>query len=262
MVTVICFFDDVRKAFREVFRVLKPSGTLVVAFIDRASPLGKKYDERKTGNGLLRRGDLPLGRGGPGIPGGGRLPFLLRLPDDLRKHGEMKEPDPVRRRGRGRLLRGDPGGEVTRNRDGTGGARMTYDELRAAVRVPRTGGTGYPLAEIKSRYRELVKRHHPDAGAKDAEQARLVIEANRRIMRYVDAYRYGFSRGGVFGAGSRRAPSETVRHRSAVGEGSSVNPFPSAEKKTPAGFPAGGWVRFPARQPGFYRFFCSIGSPL
>jgi len=47
MVTVICFFDDVRKAFQEAFRVLKVSGTLVVAFIDRASPLGKKYDERK-----------------------------------------------------------------------------------------------------------------------------------------------------------------------------------------------------------------------
>jgi hypothetical protein len=27
--------------------VLKPSGSLVVAFIDRASPLGKKYDARK-----------------------------------------------------------------------------------------------------------------------------------------------------------------------------------------------------------------------
>ena len=47
MVTVICFFDDVRKAFQEAFRTLKVSGTLVVAFIDRASPLGKKYDERK-----------------------------------------------------------------------------------------------------------------------------------------------------------------------------------------------------------------------
>lgn len=47
MVTVICFLDDVRRAFREAHRVLKPSGSLVVAFIDRASPLGKKYDERK-----------------------------------------------------------------------------------------------------------------------------------------------------------------------------------------------------------------------
>lgn len=47
MVTAICFFDDVLKAFQEVFRVLNDSGTLVAAFIDRASPLGKKYDERK-----------------------------------------------------------------------------------------------------------------------------------------------------------------------------------------------------------------------
>ncbi|MCL1926467.1 MAG: class I SAM-dependent methyltransferase [Syntrophorhabdaceae bacterium] len=47
MVTAICFFDDVRKAFQEAFRVLKASGTLVVAFIDLASPIGKKYEERK-----------------------------------------------------------------------------------------------------------------------------------------------------------------------------------------------------------------------
>ena len=48
MVTVICFFRDVARAFQEAHRILKPGGALVVAFIDRASPLGKKYDEGKT----------------------------------------------------------------------------------------------------------------------------------------------------------------------------------------------------------------------
>lgn len=47
MVTVVCFLDDVVRAFREVFRVLKPAGSLIVAFIDRESPMGRQYQMRK-----------------------------------------------------------------------------------------------------------------------------------------------------------------------------------------------------------------------
>jgi SAM-dependent methyltransferase len=47
MVTVICFFDDVPEAFKEAHRVLKPGGSLVVAFIDRDTPIGRVYDDRK-----------------------------------------------------------------------------------------------------------------------------------------------------------------------------------------------------------------------
>jgi ubiquinone/menaquinone biosynthesis C-methylase UbiE len=47
MVTVLCFFNDVQRALEEVHRVLRNGGTVVIAFIDRSSPLGKKYDEGK-----------------------------------------------------------------------------------------------------------------------------------------------------------------------------------------------------------------------
>lgn len=47
MVTVLCFFEDPGKALLETQRVLKPGGSIVIAFIDRDSPLGRKYDEKK-----------------------------------------------------------------------------------------------------------------------------------------------------------------------------------------------------------------------
>jgi SAM-dependent methyltransferase len=47
MVTVICFLEDVAQAFREVCRVLKPNGTLVIGFIDRESELGRYYSQKK-----------------------------------------------------------------------------------------------------------------------------------------------------------------------------------------------------------------------
>ena len=47
MVTTVCFLDDIDLAFHEVFRVLKPHGAFVIGFVDRSSPIGKSYEERK-----------------------------------------------------------------------------------------------------------------------------------------------------------------------------------------------------------------------
>jgi len=47
MVTTICFVDDPQKTFEEIFRVLKPGGAVVVAFVDKDSPVGKIYLENK-----------------------------------------------------------------------------------------------------------------------------------------------------------------------------------------------------------------------
>ncbi|MBE0516310.1 MAG: methyltransferase domain-containing protein [Methanophagales archaeon] len=45
MVTTICFLDNVEAAFREVARVLKPDGCLVIGFIAKDSPLGTLYQQ-------------------------------------------------------------------------------------------------------------------------------------------------------------------------------------------------------------------------
>lgn len=47
MVTTICFVDDVVQSFREAFRVLRPSGSIVLGFIDKESPLGRRYAENR-----------------------------------------------------------------------------------------------------------------------------------------------------------------------------------------------------------------------
>jgi SAM-dependent methyltransferase len=47
MVTTVCFLDDLDLAFGEAHRVLKPGGAFIIGFVDRDSPLGKQYQERK-----------------------------------------------------------------------------------------------------------------------------------------------------------------------------------------------------------------------
>jgi len=47
MVTTICFIDDPRKAFNEVFRILKDQGSFIVGFVDKMSRIGQSYLKKK-----------------------------------------------------------------------------------------------------------------------------------------------------------------------------------------------------------------------
>jgi SAM-dependent methyltransferase len=53
-VTTVCFVDDLGATFREARRVLRDDGCLVVGYVDRESPLGRRYEEHKEQNPFYR----------------------------------------------------------------------------------------------------------------------------------------------------------------------------------------------------------------
>ncbi len=50
IVTTICFFDNAFKALSESYRILKPSGYILLGFVDAESPVGKFYLKHKNEN--------------------------------------------------------------------------------------------------------------------------------------------------------------------------------------------------------------------
>jgi len=54
MVTTICFLDDLKQAFWEAWRVIKPDGKLIIGFVDKNSSLGKSYEQYKDENVFYR----------------------------------------------------------------------------------------------------------------------------------------------------------------------------------------------------------------
>lgn len=54
LVTVICFVDDVPTLLRELTRVLKSGGQLIIGFINRNSELGRLYESRKEASAFYR----------------------------------------------------------------------------------------------------------------------------------------------------------------------------------------------------------------
>lgn len=70
---------------------------------------------------------------------------------------------------------------------------MTYAELQTALTVFELGDRA-SLKEIKMRHRELVKRHHPDAGVSGSPDIiRNVNAAYKVLVDYVQSYRFSFT---------------------------------------------------------------------
>jgi len=46
-VTTICFVDDIEKSLKEVKRILKPTGRIIIGFVDKNSRIGKIYQANK-----------------------------------------------------------------------------------------------------------------------------------------------------------------------------------------------------------------------
>ncbi|RNC67846.1 MAG: molecular chaperone DnaJ [Desulfuromonadales bacterium] len=70
---------------------------------------------------------------------------------------------------------------------------MRYADLQEALAIfgisERT-----TIRQIKSRHRELVKRHHPDSGEdRDHERIRLINAAYALLIEYLENYRFSFA---------------------------------------------------------------------
>jgi len=54
LVTTICFLDNVEKTLKEINRILRRDGCIVIGFVDKESKIGKKYQKNKDSNIFYR----------------------------------------------------------------------------------------------------------------------------------------------------------------------------------------------------------------
>jgi ubiquinone/menaquinone biosynthesis C-methylase UbiE len=54
IVTTICFVDDVPQTLAEAARILSPSGALVIGYVDKHSPVGRRYQTEQSQNPFYR----------------------------------------------------------------------------------------------------------------------------------------------------------------------------------------------------------------
>ena len=112
MVTVLCFFDDPDAALLESYRVLKPSGSLVIAIYRPGQPPGEEVRRAENRKRLLPAGDVLFGRRSCRDAEASGFPDARFPPDDLRRAGRDGRHGSGAGRVRRRVLRRRPGGQV------------------------------------------------------------------------------------------------------------------------------------------------------
>jgi SAM-dependent methyltransferase len=58
MVTTICFLEDPLQALKEIGRILRPAGKIIIGMLDKDSPLGKLYEMKKNDSKFFRYADF------------------------------------------------------------------------------------------------------------------------------------------------------------------------------------------------------------
>lgn len=58
MVTTICFLEDPLQALKEIRRILRPAGKIIIGMIDKDSPIGKLYEMKKDDSKFFRHADF------------------------------------------------------------------------------------------------------------------------------------------------------------------------------------------------------------
>jgi len=58
MVTTICFLEDPLQALKEIGRILRPAGKIIIGMLDKDSHLGKLYEMKKNDSKFFRYADF------------------------------------------------------------------------------------------------------------------------------------------------------------------------------------------------------------
>ena len=58
MVTTICFLEDPLQALKEIGRILRPAGKIIIGMLDKDSPPGKLYEMKKNDSKFFRYADF------------------------------------------------------------------------------------------------------------------------------------------------------------------------------------------------------------